>query len=184
METISSHDTTYFTNPFIAALVSSGPSPELGDFAQMYMPFIGSWNVTAVDYAAEGALQKSKGEWHFAWVLEGRAIQDILICPGRDQREPATSKANNRYGTTIRVFNVASLQWKITWFNPVSGFRNELTVCRCADRIEQSGQDDLGRLLRWCFSDIQPQSFYWCGEYSKDNGKSWTKQTEFFATRK
>jgi uncharacterized protein len=184
MEMIASLTAFNAAHPFIFALVSPGPSPELGDFAQVYAPFIGTWNVDAVDYATDGTQQRSQGEWHFAWVLEGRAVQDIWICPGRDQRSQGMSKANNRYGTTIRTFDQDTHQWKITWFNPVSGAHNELLAHNHIDRIEHMGRDDKGGLLRWSFSDIQPRSFYWCGEYSKDGGKSWTKQAEFFATRK
>jgi len=38
------------------------------------------------------------------------AAQDIWICPSRDQRSQDMSKANNRYGTTIRTFDQATEQ--------------------------------------------------------------------------
>ncbi|MHA4811390.1 hypothetical protein ACX0G9_25035 [Flavitalea flava] len=184
MELTNHYTASNTTHPFIDALVSPGPSLELGNFAQIYVPIIGSWNVVALDQNTDGTQQKSQGEWHIAWVLEGRAIQDIFICPCPDHRSPAISKINNRYGTTIRTFDHATRQWKIDWFNPVTGARNELIVRGYPDRIEQTGQDELGRLIRWSFSDVQPKSFYWSGEYSADNGRSWIKQSEFFATRK
>lgn len=168
---------------FSRELTSAGPSSELGDFAHVYSPLIGSWHVRAADHLSDGSRQESEGEWHFSWILEGRAIQDVLICPGVSERTPDMSKTNNRYGTTIRFFDLVTHRWKMNWFNPVTGARNELVVRRYPDRIEQTGQDE-GLLLRWTFSQIQPQSFYWLGEYSENNGQSWVKRTEFFAIRK
>jgi len=31
-------------------------------------------------------MKEQRGEWHFGWVLEGRAIQDVILAPPREER--------------------------------------------------------------------------------------------------
>ncbi len=37
--------------------------------------------------------------------------------------------------------------------------------------------------MRWCFRDINADSFRWTGEESPDQGKSWRVGAEFFGVR-
>ena len=48
----------------------------------LYGWLIGDWRFNAVVHADDGARHTGEGEIHFAWVLEGRAIQDVWILPG------------------------------------------------------------------------------------------------------
>jgi hypothetical protein len=47
----------------------------------------------------------------------------------------------------------------------------------------QLGTTEDGRLIRWCFLDITPDSFLWRGESSTDGGASWRVVIEFTARR-
>lgn len=172
------------TEQFVSALVSGHASEELGQNASVYETMIGSWAVTALDYNEEGKTQTTRGEWTFAWILEGRAIQDVWIAPHLGERYTGMSKLYNRYGTTIRIFDETIQKWKIFWFNPVNGAQNELEVTVFPDRIIQLGKDNSGNLMRWIFTEIKPDSFKWSGEFSTDAGQSWILQAEFFAVRK
>jgi hypothetical protein len=49
--------------------------------------------------------------------------------------------------------------------------------------IVQLGTTENGRLSRWCFLDITPDSFLWRGESSGDGGVNWRVVTEFTAGR-
>ena len=40
----------------------------------LYGWLIGSWEMDTVRHLEDGTIQKSTGEIHFGWVLEGRAI--------------------------------------------------------------------------------------------------------------
>ena len=71
---------------FADALVSAQRAPELADVDDIFGFLIGSWNLDAVLYDPEGETQRSKGELHVSWVLEGRAIQDLFIFPRRADR--------------------------------------------------------------------------------------------------
>ena len=165
-------------------LTSDGPSLELGSVPDLYSWLIGSWDARIIDYGENGSKREQLGEWHFAWVLEGRAVQDVLVVPARDLRSPSSPKEGNRYGTSIRVYDPTIDAWKITWINPVRNIENHLTGRKVGKEIIQEGVDTDGALMRWCFRDIQPNSFHWTGEQSTDQGKTWQLGAEFYCVRK
>lgn len=166
---------------FSKALLSDKASAELGDDAALYAGLIGNWQVTVFDYDDEDRKFASSGRWHFSWVLEGRAAQDVFIVP--DQRHQRLARARNRYGTTLRYYDQSTKQWKNFWVNPVSGITNTLTARKAGDQIIQEGKEADGTLIRWTFLDIRRNSFHWRGEESKDDGHSYTLKAEFFAKR-
>src|SRR5713101_7436602 len=62
-------------SPFASALIASGPSPQMPKAAAaVYDWLVGDWDVEVYDYEPDGSKRESRGEWHFSWVLEGRAI--------------------------------------------------------------------------------------------------------------
>jgi hypothetical protein len=71
---------------FLDALVSPRRSPELSDADDIFGFLIGSWDLEAVLYDPKGQTQRSRGELHASWMLEGRAIQDLFIFPRRADR--------------------------------------------------------------------------------------------------
>lgn len=181
-ESVSS--STQSAVPLAEVLHSSGPSPELGDASGLYAWLIGSWDVRVIDYDESGSKKESRGEWHFGWVLEGRAVQDVFIVPARSLRSPSLPKEGNRYGTSVRVYDPSLDAWRITWINPVRSIENRLIGKKVGNEIVQEGKDTDGSLMRWCFRDITPNSFRWTGEQSTDQGATWRLGAEFFAVRK
>jgi len=173
---------TTAAKPFLEALWAKGPVASQAERMTLYDALLGDWNVDVVDYDADGSRRTYKGEWHFAWVLEGRAMQDVLIVPPRGLREGQPIQGN-RYGTTVRVYDPAADVWRITWINPVSGAITTLTGRREGEEIVQEGKDADGSLNRWIFSEVTAQSFRWRGEISIDGGKSWRLGAEFFGRR-
>ena len=168
---------------FTDALLAQGPVPAQAVRMTLYTPLLGSWEVDVVDYEDGGTRRTSKGEWHFAWVLEGRAIQDVFIAPARWARRPSQPAAGNRYGTTLRVYDPKLDAWRVTWINPVSGVTNTLLGRQRGDDIVQEGQDTDGSLIRWSFAEITPRSFRWRGELSTDEGRTWRLAAEFRGRR-
>jgi hypothetical protein len=168
----------------LQVLGSSTRSNELTDQEDIFGWLIGSWEATVFDYAADGTARESSGEWHFGRVLEGRAIQDVWIVPPRSQRNSKTlSKQNNRYGTSLRVYDREIGAWRVTWFNPVTGVRNDLVSRRQGADIVLEGTSADGHKIQWSFKDIAPTSFRWLGEYLESDGKTWRLQAEFRARR-
>ena len=57
-------------------------------------------------YAPDDATATVPGEWYFGWVLDGRAVQDVWICPPRGSAtNPSPHRANGgaSYGSTTRA---------------------------------------------------------------------------------
>lgn len=162
---------------FVEALVSPGPSSELGDAADTFGWLVGGWEGTIQDHDADGSVRESLGEWWFHWVLDGRALQDVFIVPSR--RAPAQSGpgANKRYGTTVRSFDRAARTWQITWVSPTGGAINRLAGGRDGDRLVLLGEHH-GKPIRWSFSDIGPDRFTWRGEVQEADGQ-WKLQSRF-----
>ena len=168
---------------FFQALCASGPEARLAARMTLYDRVLGDWSLEVVDHAADGSQRVSHGEVHFAWVLEGRAIQDVWIVPSREARGPDLPRQGNRYGTTLRVYDPAADVWRITWINPVTSAVNQLLGRREGDDIVQEGAGADGSSIRWSFREITPTSFRWFGEISKDGGATWQLQTEFRGRR-
>jgi hypothetical protein len=169
---------------FLDALAAAGPSADRGNKMDLYGRFVGSWDLDVTQFAADGASRRRKGEWHFGWTLEGRAVQDVWIVPPRgDLRRGDAGVNTHSYGTTLRVFDPRIDAWHIQWTDPVT--QNYLQMIgRAQGRdIVQLGTTEDGRLARWCFLQITPASFLWRGESSADGGASWRIVTEFTAKR-
>jgi hypothetical protein len=169
---------------FVEALLARDLRPPQRERVGLYDSLIGSWDIELVDYLPDGTQRKSAGEWHFAQVLEGRAVQDVFIVPPRTARGPELPGAGNRYGTTLRFYDPKLDAWRVTWLNPVSGATNTLVGRRRGEEIVQEGADTDGSRIRWTFSEIGPRSFRWRGEVSADDGKSWRLVVEFFGRRR
>jgi hypothetical protein len=156
---------------FIDALCSRRQASDPGEKLNLYGWLTGSWQMDATIFSADGTKNTGRGEIHFAWVLEGRALQDVWILPGVF------------YGTTLRVYDPGLDAWHILWSDPLKQFyTRQIGRARGGD-IVQEGTDALGTPVRWTFTDITPNSFRWTGERSDDGGKTYWLQAEFLATR-
>jgi hypothetical protein len=156
---------------FVAALHSARPAADRAEKMDLYGWLIGRWEMDAVIHDDDGRKHTGRGQIHFGWVLEGRAIQDVWILP------------DFFYGTTLRVYDPGIDAWHIFWSDPLKQrYRRQVGRAQGND-IVQEGQDDIGAAVRWRFTEITPNSFHWLGERSPDGGASWQLQAEFFARR-
>jgi hypothetical protein len=168
---------------FPAALAASGRAPEIPEAWDLYGWLVGSWELDVLTYGVEVGDRHIKGEVHFSWALEGRAVQDVWIMPRRSERTPDLLKTGNMYGTTLRVWDPAIQAWRVTWINPVTGARDELIGRRSGKDLVQIGTHADGTPIRWIFSEITPDSFRWTGEALEPDGQTWKLQGEFRARR-
>lgn len=156
---------------FIAALHSDRPAADRAQKMGLYGWLIGRWEMDGVIHDDDGRTHTGRGEIHFGWVLEGRAIQDVWILPGFF------------YGTTLRVYDPDIDAWHILWSDPLKQrYRRQIGRAH-GDDIVQEGNDDTGAAVRWSFTEITPTSFRWRGERSPDGGANWQLQAEYFARR-
>jgi len=169
---------------FYTLLAAPGRSPEIPEEADLYGWLVGSWELNVLHYkTVDVAAQNIRGEAHFGWVLEGRAIQDVWIIPRPAERTPGMSKINNNYGTTQRVWDSEIQAWRIRWINPVTGHREDQIGRRCGNDIVQVGARPDGTPTRWAFTEITPDSFHWIGEALNPDGRTWKLEGEFRAKR-
>lgn len=156
---------------FIEALRSEGPAADRADKLKLYGWLIGSWIMDATTYRDDGTRHQGRGEIHFGWALEGRAIQDVWILPGVF------------YGTTLRICDPGIDAWHILWSDPMRQvYTRQIGRAQGGD-IVQLGKNDAGEAVRWSFTHITANSFRWTGERSSDGGRTWQLQAEFLARR-
>jgi hypothetical protein len=173
------------SNAFLNALGSGGPSADRAGKMDLYSWLIGSWDLDVTAFLPGGATRKRPGEWHFGWALEGRAVQDVWIVPPRGAGRTGDAAANRHsYGTTLRTYDPAIDAWHIQWTDPVTQTYLTMIGRREGDDIVQLGKDPRGNTVRWSFSKITPNSFFWRGETSADQGKTWQTVVEFTARRR
>lgn len=168
---------------FYAALTSKGRSPEIPEEADVYGWLVGSWELDVLHYGVDVSERGIKGEAHFGWTLEGRAVQDVWIMPRRADRAGYGDNAVNMYGVTLRVWDLAIEAWRITWIDPGTGRRDELIGRRSGKNIVQIGTQADGTPIRWTFTEITPDSFHWTGEVLQADGMTWKIAGDFRARR-
>ena len=169
---------------FLRVLCASGRSAEIPESADAYGWLVGSWELEVLHYRGiDLSSQNIKGEAHFNWVLEGRAIQDVWIMPRISGRKSDSDRTNNMYGTTLRVWDPAIQAWRIRWINPVSGHEERQTGRKVGDEIVQVGARADGTPTRWRFTEVTPDTFHWIGEALEPDGRTWKIEGEFRAHR-
>jgi hypothetical protein len=169
---------------FLEALPSSQKAPCLADVDDIFGWLIGSWEMEAVLYNADGQLHRTKGELHASWVLEGRAIQDLFIIPRRTDRSGGLPGRGDRYGTTIRTFDRKLNAWRVSFINPADDETSaELIAHRDGHGLIMNGKLRGGTPIRWRYREITPTSFHYTAERLKPDGESWQLYLELFGKR-
>lgn len=157
----------------IDLLRADGPADDHADELMLFGRFVGSWDVEAEYFHHDGRKAHVRsGEWHFGWVLEGRAIQDVLFGPPLAERRRTGAPADE-YGTTIRLYDPTSGTWHLSWYPSVSRKVVHLEARPDGEGILIEGTEADETLDRWTFTDITPDSFTWSGYESKDESATW-----------
>jgi hypothetical protein len=168
---------------FLDALFSKQPNKALTSKLNLYGRFVGSWDLDIDYYPPDGSVKRAKSEWHFSWVLNGRAVQDVFIFPSRAARAGKPDEPWWQYGSTFRWFDPAIDAWHITYFEPTRAFATRQIGRAVGPDIEQMSDEIDGVIRRWRFVEITEQSFRWIGEASRDKGASWALEMEMRARR-
>ncbi len=114
-------DQKFATNRgMIGALIAPGPAAALAGKLDLFGRLVGSWDVDLISHRSDKLLPKhAECEWHFGWVLGGRAIQDVWIAPKRALREGGD--IGGEWGTMIRFYDKAMDAWRCPWHGPGRG---------------------------------------------------------------
>jgi len=137
----------------------------------LFGQFVGDWDVDFTVHGPDGARQTEKAEWHFGWILEGRAIQDVWIVPRREERDKS-SPVKSDYGTTIRFYDPAIDAWRVVYVSPLHGDLLTFVARQVGDEPGFPAVRGDGSPMRWIFSEITGQSFRWRRVVSPDGGKT------------
>ncbi len=158
-------------------LLADKPDPAYADKLATFGQFVGAWTFEGAEIAEDGTrTAKDKGEIHFHWILEGRAIQDVWLDTERSDDSP------KMLGTTIRYYDPKTDRWSITWVHPKYDTVRTFTGHVASADIVLEGTSQSGAQLRWIFSEIKPDSFRWHAE--KLAGGKWRTYEDLRAKRK
>lgn len=171
------------TSNMFEALVARGPALSLGKKAATFNRLVGSWNVEVFDIENDGARRVTEGEWHFGWVLEGRALQDVLIVPHRVDRHLEMPLKGNRFVTALRLFDRALDAWRVFFVDPLSGAYIAMVARIDGEEVIEEGRDLNGDVYRKILSNLSDDSFRAREEVSRDDGATWQETTQILARR-
>lgn len=173
----------YVSSPIWTSLPAEGPHPLYQEQLKLFGRFIGVWDLDVRFLDRTGkTIAQGPAEWSFGWILDGRAIQDVLVFERGGGWGAAPDERG--IGTTVRYYDPRQNTWRIVWLGAVSGV---LVVLN--GRVEQGeilveGTDVDGSHLRWMFTDITDQSFHWKGFSSEDGHTGWWMEQEMVAKRR
>jgi hypothetical protein len=163
---------------FAGLMVSDAPRPEFEEVFRPFAPLIGSWDLDVSWYDDDGQVSReTKGEWHFAYALDGRAVADIWITPSRAQRP---IDGDGEWGLSVRLYDPTLQAFRSTWMGPANALVKTFIARAAGDTItlETPGPTK----TRWAFSDLTPTIFNWRNEDETETGAITLRQT-FHATR-
>jgi hypothetical protein len=161
--------------------LAEGPDPAVADKLQLFGQFVGSWDVAVTNHRPDGSSETIPAEWHFAWALGGRAIQEVWIAPSRAER---VSGRDGEWGATLRFYDDSIDAWRSTWIGPRNRIVMPFLARSVGDEIVLEGSFEDGVRTRWIFSEITPDSFSWRAVDSRDDGESWRLLQEMKARRR
>jgi hypothetical protein len=164
----------------IEGLSAFGPDPELKEKLDLFGQFVGDWDILECKYLQDdGTWSNDKGEIHWRWILEGKAVQDVWSTIDKETRKVIPG------GTTIRFYDPKIDAWRSTWISPDQGVVKEFVGRTVGEEIVLELVNHAeGRLDRWIFSEITPIAFRWRGEKSHDSGKTWKMYEEMRIEKK
>lgn len=164
---------------FFDALISNGPEAALAAENRIFEPLIGSWDLDVTWFEKGEAVRKARGEWHFSWVLEGRAVQDVWIVPPRSERRTAAELYE--YGTSVRFYDANLGAWRSIWIGPMRGLALTFVARKVEGSIVLETRRDDGLRMQWMFSEVDAHRFNWRSRL--ENGEDWETLQTFAATR-
>lgn len=148
---------------FMEALTSEEKNNALPEEFDYFGKLIGSWQIDYIDNSNSHVM---KGEWHFSRVLEGLAIQDVIVLPGFE------------YGTTLRVYNPCTHVWDVAYC--FTGKIIHLIAKRQDDKIVLTNIENERK--KWVFVKIEDNHFHWQDITVKEDGK-WHVNFDLYADR-
>jgi hypothetical protein len=148
----------------------------------LFGQFVGDWDILEDRFYHSDGTQSleqnlSRGELHWGWILDGRAVQDVWM-----SIDDKTGKAIPE-GTTIRFYDPKIDAWHSVWISPTQGVVKTFLARQVGKEIVLEGRTEVYQ-VKWIFSEITPDSFRWRFEETRDNGKTWTLKEDMQIRRR
>lgn len=132
------------------------------------------WNVSS------GPIVGGKGEAHFGYILEGKAVLDVWSAQSNEK--PGETRKGFT-GVALRFYDPQQTGWRCIWIEPGKGILQVFKGGRVNDEIVLEGTTPKGYPEKWVYYDIKPDSFRWRGLESRDNGGTWSITDRLYARR-
>jgi hypothetical protein len=163
----------------IEGLDAPGPHPQFKDKLMLFGQFVGDWEILECrNLQPDGTWAMSRGELHWGWILNGRAVQDVWMTTDEKTHRPVTE------GTTVRFYDPEMDAWRSTWISATHKVVKTFVGRKVGEDIVLEGRTAEGHPLKWIFSDITPGSFRWHSEESHDDGRTWIMREEMKIRRR
>ena len=163
----------------LPGLGAEGPISDMEQKLALFGQFVGDWDILEDRYLLpNGTWTVSRGELHWRWVLDGRALQDIWMTIDEKTHESISD------GTTLRFYDSKIDAWHVVWISPLQCVVKTLVGRKVGDEIVLEGKTVEGYPVKWIFSEITRDSFRWHSEETRDNGKTWTLREEMRIRRR
>ena len=140
-----------FARPVLHA---AGPDPDLAGPLALFGRFVGAWDIEWRGTDRDGKPATMRGDLHFGWVLDGRAVQDVWRVPSSGAAPPGLRPF---HGTTLRFYDPALGAWRSTWIDPLNGRVRRFIGRPEGDDIVLDGLDD-DPAERWCLPRHHPRA--------------------------
>ncbi len=162
---------------FADALISDAATERYPNRMSRFGRLVGRWNVHS------RRMDEATGHWHesdFVWVvafiLDGKAVQDVALV--------ATDDGYATISTAVRVYDREMGAWRVSYFEPDRGeYAHLVATAHKRDGIRQDGTRNDGLLIRWNFSKITETSYRWESFVSEDEGTTWVLNEHNEGTR-
>ncbi len=163
----------------IEGLPADGPDPALREKLMLFGQFVGDWDILECrNLQPDGTWSVGRGEIHWRWILEGRAVQDVWM--GWDEASGRMEPG----GTTVRFYSPAIDAWHSVWISPDQDAVRPFIGRAVGSEIVLESHGIVDRPRRWTFSEITPDSFRWRGEFFDERREQWTLDEEMRVRRK
>ncbi len=157
----------------LPGLAAMGPATEHRKSLRLFGQFVGDWEIVECrNLQDDGRWTTSRGEIHWRWILEGRAVQDIWM--GYDEEEGRMVPG----GTTVRFYDPSIDAWHSVWISPDQRAVRQFIARPVGDEIVLDGREEDGTPIRWIFSEIARDSFRWRGERYDAKDARWSRNEE------
>jgi len=165
---------------FYEALIGSSEAV-MEEPYHLFGQLVGEWDFEYVSGMGTDQERHVVGEWIFSWILNGRVMQDLFICPSRKERiiHPQPDAA---YGTAVRFYNHEKKKWDVCY--GADGKMRVLEAEAVGDDIVLTRKDVTEGIVQWMFTEITKDTFHWLNRTSMDGGGTWEITEDIHATRR